>query len=321
MTLTRWWLAGVMALTVGVGGVRAQTCSGPGAPCATAPGTAKPTGAVRAPYYNEVADILFPSCASAAATQTERLWDAIRSKANPDDPTRMHVLAARYYLATGHYATAEFYARLACRNDPNCRAAQYLLAMSVAQRYTHHNADDGHEACEAPAAAPCVPCVPAGVCEGCKDCATCREKGCCEQAPPQRIVSVPMMWVWAGAATPASAPQTCVKPVSATTIKVIHGMPVPARQVVLTTGDQAIRLVCGHFKASCDQLRYVSADCVLLQGRVTIDFKMADHPSRVVAGRVLLNLRDGSYEVNPVAVRPSQPQTTPTVRPASFSQE
>src|SRR5438270_13188461 len=81
MTLTRWWLAGVMALTLGVGVSNGQcgpqrptatphsgpvaigvpdggtVCSGVCLPAAGAP------PAARAPYYNEVADILFPPSA------------------------------------------------------------------------------------------------------------------------------------------------------------------------------------------------------------------------------------------------------------------
>src|SRR4051812_9114013 len=66
MTLTRWWLASLMALTLGVGGSWGQNCSRQTAPlpcsgatpaCRTTPDTFR---TARVPYYNEVADILFP---------------------------------------------------------------------------------------------------------------------------------------------------------------------------------------------------------------------------------------------------------------------
>src|SRR5437868_3378202 len=71
MTLTRWLLAAVMAVTLGISTGWAQSCGRPAgaSPCgASSPacrGTADAARTARVPYYNEVADIIFPVSAPA----------------------------------------------------------------------------------------------------------------------------------------------------------------------------------------------------------------------------------------------------------------
>jgi hypothetical protein len=300
---------------------------------------------VRAPYYNEVADILFP--VTQVKAREEGLWESIRSSHQQDGATRMHIQAARFFMATGHYGTAEFYARCACRTQANCAEARYLLALAIARRGAEHNSGDLHEECEQPPVVAAPVCGPAGVCAACKECKVCKENGCCCAAKgcagcpecgkvkgccatecgcnkdggcgpdcccgmaaaasacnPQRLVSIRM--VWTAGVVAAQAPRTCVcpcVPAQATRAIVIHSMPVPARNVQLTTGEHCLRLVSGQFEATCDQLQHVGGDRVLLQGHVCLVFRMADHPARIVADQIMLNVKDGSYEVMPPAVR------------------
>jgi hypothetical protein len=335
MTLTRWWLAGLLALTLGVGASWGQCGQGPSKSCGG-------TGATRAPYYNEVADILFPPTSNKCSGSDEDLWKTLATPAAPsqaeqercalaNDPASQHRLQAAYfYLRVGHPGAAEYYARLVCHTYPTCQEARRLLALAYACRT--RNAVGGSEACEEPVP-PGTDSTCAGasaVCQGCRECPQgqpscggCAAKGCCAtncrcnkeggcgpdcccgmsspatggQRVPELRLSVIYSIHGVGTRLDGNAPAP------ATANKVTPPNAVPACKVELTTGNQAIRIVSGSFEVSCDQLRYVGGDRVLLQGNSCVMIRKGGQPERIVADRILLNLQDGAYEVNPEGVQ------------------
>jgi hypothetical protein len=373
MTLTRWWLA-VVVVSLGVGESWGQSCGRAGAeppgesnvPCKRMPEGQR---AVRAPYYDEVADILFPAppptpcqatpCSSPEACRS--LFEAVaRCQAEQAQRSAAFLTATgfpmefyrqmclrqiNYFLETGHYGAADYLARVAMQQFPTCpdfwqaqvKATAYALRDRAAAMMPL--AGD-HEACEEPAPAKdkggcaaakgavCgVACgsakggcgcqagaVKCGACaadckcckEGCcdKDCCCgkpggtcCCTNGCC-QANGVRVIVIRFgcmgevmnrvkleKSVPAPAASPAPKPCACPG--------------VPAQQSSAAPASNTIRLATKHFDATADNLYSVPGDKnrVLLQGHVSVEYKITDRPARIVAEGIIINLTDGSFEV------------------------
>src|SRR5205814_1506620 len=65
-------------------------------------------------------------------------------------------------------------------------------------------------------------------------------------------------------------------------------------------GAHAIRIQGKCFEASCDRLTLQEAqDTVLLEGNVSIEIHRKNHPARIEAQRVLVNLKKATFDVNP----------------------
>lgn len=75
----------------------------------------------------------------------------------------------------------------------------------------------------------------------------------------------------------------------------------PAR---ITVGEHQVRIASAHLKASCDAMTQLPDGRVLLEGEVTVWFRVPGQPAKIVARQIIVNLRDGSYEVNPLSVLP-----------------
>jgi hypothetical protein len=74
---------------------------------------------------------------------------------------------------------------------------------------------------------------------------------------------------------------------------------------------QPIRLVTPCLEATCEHLKYLgSGERVLLEGSVSVKFHRADRPTQVTGQRMIINLRDGSFELQSGATE--WPATRPT---------
>ncbi len=96
------------------------------------------------------------------------------------------------------------------------------------------------------------------------------------------------------------------------------------RTIRITPGDQGMRVTGPNFEATCDGLTMHDAhNRILLEGHVRIDIRRDHHPARIEASRVLVDLANGTFEVNPPAqvpmprrMVPSAPVSRPTFTPA-----
>jgi hypothetical protein len=78
--------------------------------------------------------------------------------------------------------------------------------------------------------------------------------------------------------------------------------PIPMHLRVGTCGKQ-IFLACPCLEACCDSITSLDSEGrVLLEGDVTVSFLITDRPAKIVCQRMVVNLKDGSYEVNPASV-------------------
>src|SRR5205823_7511868 len=87
----------------------------------------------------------------------------------------------------------------------------------------------------------------------------------------------------------------------------------------IVAGGDAIRIQGKCFEARCERLvLQETQDTVLLEGNVRIEIRRDHHPARIEAQRVLVNLQNVTFEVNPAVptqrLRPvsAQPVSRPT---------
>src|SRR5207248_5893951 len=70
--------------------------------------------------------------------------------------------------------------------------------------------------------------------------------------------------------------------------------------VRIVAGGDAIRIQGKCFEARCERLvLQETQDTVLLEGNVRIEIRRDHHPARIEAQRVLVNLQNVTFEVNP----------------------
>lgn len=215
MTLTRWWLAAMMVVTLGVGGSWGQSCGRagaqpPDAPCQQMPECQR---AVRHPYYFEVPAILYPAATPTPCQATpcstpeacQRVFEAIaRSQAEYADhcagvaaamaswPTeyakQMYLRQVRFFLATGHCEAAAHMAQIAMKLFPSCPECCLLQRFANAEVEAMRGAEQAgdQEACEEPVPAKGCGCAKDGCCCkaakacGAAKCACPAECACCK---------------------------------------------------------------------------------------------------------------------------------------------
>jgi hypothetical protein len=98
-------------------------------------------------------------------------------------------------------------------------------------------------------------------------------------------------------------------PQGALTVSAVARRSPPAVQMCVS-GKQ-IQIISPCLEAYCDNVSSLADGRVLLQGDVTVIFHVVDRPAKIVAARMIVDLEDGSYEVNPSAV-------APLLRPVTF---
>jgi hypothetical protein len=81
--------------------------------------------------------------------------------------------------------------------------------------------------------------------------------------------------------------------------------------VQMCVSGKQIQILSPCLEAYCDNVSSLADGRVLLEGDVTVIFHVVDRPAKIVAARMIVDLEDGSYEVNPSAV-------APLLRPVSF---
>jgi hypothetical protein len=79
--------------------------------------------------------------------------------------------------------------------------------------------------------------------------------------------------------------------------------PAAARMRITPVGKQ-VCLASPHLEACCDSITPLGDGRVLLQGEVTVHFRVPGQPAKIQAARIIVNLADGSYEVNPLQMVP-----------------
>jgi hypothetical protein len=224
--------------------------------------------------------------------------------------------AARASCACGTGCTCAKEKSCACGEDCCCKK-------SAAQKVRHRRRQAVREVCPNP--------VPMMMCPGCPGCPTMDmlmpHPGAAVMAPPPHAMMPP----------PASAVMPCpvipngmaptyqcpvpaqperlamprlVSPAPVPTNITVAPAPVasavPAATVERARGPIQIR-VCGKqvllsspcLKACCDHVTSLPDGRALLEGNVMVTFQMPDRPAKVIAGRMIVDLEDGSYEVNP----------------------
>src|SRR5262249_7192978 len=79
----------------------------------------------------------------------------------------------------------------------------------------------------------------------------------------------------------------------------------PDASIHITHDGNGIRVQSPSFNAHCDHVTLQDGqNRVLLEGNVRLSVHGENQPARIEAQRVLVNLRDGSFEVNPSAPLP-----------------
>ncbi len=136
--------------------------------------------------------------------------------------------------------------------------------------------------------------------------------------PPFNVMSPICPGHWAGGRPPMAAqaerlpmPQL-IAPQSAPQANVLVNAIVcrtPA-QVQIRVCDKQVQITCPCLEACCDTVSSLADGRVLLEGDVVVTFHVVDRPAKIVARRMIVDLHDGSYEVNP---RNVQPQTLKSV--------
>jgi hypothetical protein len=194
MTRTRWLAACAAALLLGGSAARAQCPSS--APSCDLPCAAQAPEATRAPYYNELPQMLFPPnalCPSSSPVVWARLFEAVAGSSceqcedvQPDaacGPCEHHRHASwkhrmacellrffRAFYEEGHYRAAAAIAGRAVQLDPSYATAEVVQHMASHPMVRSCCADDAED-CEASEAPRCGMCagtaVATGACNGC----------------------------------------------------------------------------------------------------------------------------------------------------------
>jgi hypothetical protein len=91
--------------------------------------------------------------------------------------------------------------------------------------------------------------------------------------------------------------------------------------VRIVARDHGMTIQCKCFHARCDHLTMQqSKDTVVLEGNVHLEVNRENHPARIEAHKVVVNLKTGTFEVSGAgSMRISQPLTTQPVNRTLFS--
>jgi hypothetical protein len=71
----------------------------------------------------------------------------------------------------------------------------------------------------------------------------------------------------------------------------------------ITVDDKQVCIDCPCLEAHCDTVSSLPDGRALLEGNVTVTFRMEDRPAKIQARRMIVDLETGAYEVNPARVR------------------
>jgi hypothetical protein len=209
MTQSRWLAACAATLLLGGAALAQAPCNC--MPCPPCP--AQPSEASRAPFYNELPQILFPAqapvlCPNSNPVVWAHLFEAVAGKCcrtcrvnvscNPRERCRTEVQNRRMafellklyrvFYREGHYHAAEIVAGRALQLDPSNGAADAALCMArmATDAIDHAEGMCGdYEDCEADTipAPRCGMCVVSGAaCGACEGCCERDTKACCKKA-------------------------------------------------------------------------------------------------------------------------------------------
>jgi hypothetical protein len=200
----------------------------------------------------------------------------------------------------GNLERAALIADFACKLQPECRAAQRARWLVTIVKQTRATA--GAEECEQPRAKcdcgdKCC-CTSAATCE-CGD--KCDAKCACradEQSRSEVVPGTNVHHVTAREILPAPTPVESVS----------SGQSTITAPGMAATADHVFTVVRG------------GEACILLEGNVVMFLNQKNHPARIQAARIVINPRDGSYEVmgaNSISpsARPVKP--VPNIKPTS----
>jgi hypothetical protein len=272
-------------------------------PPATVPDATKSDKACRpapAPYYNQIADIIYPERpACSEPVQWVRLFEAMARQRRGDracaptqerlthDDRDSYVRELEQQRVSLRKMRVLYWILADCPDQPDAAAAELGQHRKVADP----------RGLSRPCALPRVP----------RD----AEETPVPSIPRSRIPYLPMVH---------HNVQDIVEQVR---VAVVPGTAV-VRQAVAITNNDPWRLSAPGIEATADRVTWIrDTDQVLLEGNVVLKLTQENQPATIITERALVNIEDGTYEVMPPNLeenngRPTKPKLAPAEREEIF---